>query len=190
MKKKLSTTQVARLLNVSVASVASWIDQGQLVGGRTPGGHRRIEGDDLIRFMRHQKLRIPPELMDEGLTVLVVDDEVALAAWLADEIKARHPDWGVLQAHDGFTAGDIVGASKPDVVLLDIRMPGINGLDVCRRIKSREDTKGIAVIAMTAYAPGNMKDQILGAGARACFAKPLDIKVVMSEVESAMSERP
>jgi len=169
--------------------VASWIDQGQLVGGRTPGGHRRIEVDDLIRFIRHQKLPVPPELMDRDLTVLVVDDEAAVAEWVADEIKARHPDWEVLQANDGFTAGDIVGASKPDVVILDIRMPGINGLDVCRRIKSREDTKGIAVIAMTADTSGNVKDQMLGAGARACFAKPLDIKVVMAEVESAMSER-
>jgi two-component system OmpR family response regulator len=189
LKKKLSTTQVARLLHVSVASVANWIDQGLLIGGKTPGGHRRIEVADLIRFMRHQKLPVPPELLNGDLTVLVVDDEVAIAAWLAAEIKARHPDWQVLQAHDGFVAGDIVGASKPDVVILDIRMPGINGLDVCRHIKSRDNTKGIAVIAMTAHVEGNMKDLILGAGARACFVKPLDINAVMVEVESAISER-
>ena len=189
MKKKFSTTQVARLLHVSVATVASWIDQGKLVGGRTPGGHRRIEADDLIRFIRRQKLQIPPELMEQGLTILVVDDEAAITAWLADEINDRHPDWEVLQAHDGFSAGDIVGASKPDVVILDIRIPGINGLDVCRHIKSKEDTKGIAVVAMTAYAEGNMKDQILEAGARACFIKPLDIEAMMAEVESAISER-
>jgi len=128
--------------------------------------------------------------MDRSITVLVVDDEVAIAAWLADEIKVSHPDWEVLQAYDGFTAGEIVGASKPSVVLLDIRMPGVNGLDVCRRIKSRTDTKDIAVIAMTAYASEGVKDQMMGAGARSCFAKPLDINVVMAEVEAAISERP
>ncbi len=189
MKKKLSTTQAARLLNASVASVASWIDQGLLVAGRTPGGHRRIEVADLIRFIRRQKLQVPPELMDRSRKILVVDDEVAITAWLTDEIKARHPDWEVLQAHDGFAAGDIVGASRPDVVILDIRMPGINGLDVCRRIKSKHDTKDIAVIAMTAHAPDNTKNQMIGAGARACFIKPLDIEGVMAEVESAISER-
>ncbi|MCK4602388.1 MAG: response regulator [Phycisphaerae bacterium] len=189
MKKRLSTTKVARLLRVSVASVANWIDQGQLVAGRTPGGHRRIEVDDLIRFIRHQKLRVPPELMDRAPKVLVADDEVLIAKWLTDEIKVRHPDWEVLQAHDGFTTGDLVGSFKPDVVVLDIRMPGVNGLEVCRRIKSREDTKGISVIAITAYTSGDVKDQILGAGARAYFVKPLDIKVIMAEVESAMSER-
>ncbi|MDP6633265.1 MAG: response regulator [Phycisphaerae bacterium] len=189
MKKRLSTTEVARLLHASVASVASWIDQGRLVGGKTPGGHRRIEADDLVRFMRRQNLRIPPELIDGGGAVLVVDDERAIAAWLVEEIKTRHPDWKVFQAHDGFTAGDIVGASRPDVIILDIRMPGIDGLEVCRRIKSREDTRNIAVIAMTAHASQDMTEQILGAGARACFIKPLDITVVMREVESAMSKR-
>lgn len=189
VRKRLSTTQVARMLHVAVASVATWVDQGELVAGRTPGGHRRIEVDDLIRFLRHQKLRVPPELLDRDPKVLVADDEAPIAAWIADEITARHPGWKVLQAHDGFTAGEMVGTFKPDVVILDIRMPGVNGLDVCRHIKSGEDTKGISVIAMTAYASGNMKDQMLGAGARAYFVKPLDIDVLMAEVESAMSER-
>lgn len=189
MKKRLTTTDVAKLLDVAVASVANWIDHGQLVAGRTPGGHRRIEVDDLLRFIHHQKLKVPQELINGDRKVLVADDEMSIATWLADEIKSRHSDWLVRQAYDGFTAGELVGSFKPDVVILDIRMPGVNGLDVCRRIKSNEQTNGIAVIAMTAYAEGDMQEQILGAGARACFEKPFDIQAMMAEMESAMSER-
>ena len=49
------------MLGVAVSSVSKWIDEGNLVAGRTPGGHRRIEPDDLVRFLRQQGLRTPPE---------------------------------------------------------------------------------------------------------------------------------
>lgn len=82
MRHRLSTTQVTRLLHVSVASATSWVDQDQLVAGRTPGGHRGIEVDNLVRFLRHQKLRVPPVFVNRNPKVPVADDEATVAAWL------------------------------------------------------------------------------------------------------------
>ena len=75
MMKSLTTTQVARLLGVSDQSVANWVDHGKLRAGKTPGGHRRIEADDLVEFLKRQELRIPAELACPEPGILIVDDD-------------------------------------------------------------------------------------------------------------------
>lgn len=186
MKQTLSTSAVARLLGVAVRSVANWIDQGRLKAGRTPGGHRRVEAADLLDFLRRQKLPVPPGLGPSHPKVLVVDDDKAVARWISREIQSGHPDYEVRQAHDGFTAGEIVVSWRPDVVVLDLRMQGMDGYEVCRRIKGREDTRHAAVIAITAYYSAQSRKRILECGARVCLAKPLDAEALLREVETAL----
>jgi excisionase family DNA binding protein len=185
--KLLSTSAVARLLGVAPGSVINWIDQGQLKAGRTPGGHRRIARKDLVAFLRRQKLPIPPELGAASPKVLVVDDEASVTKWIAAEVRAEHPEYGVFEAQDGYAAGELVGSLKPDVVILDLRMPGLDGYEVCRRIKSNEDTKGTTVIAITAYLTPKAKKEILACGAQVCLAKPLDIRDLLQEIDRALS---
>ncbi len=186
MNKTLSTSQVARLLGVAVGSVANWIDQDQLKAGKTPGGHRRVRVEDLLEFLRQQNLPIPAELLPKQPRVLIVDDEAAVTRWIMTELRAERPDWDVLEAHDGFAAGQIVAASPPDVVVLDLRMPGLDGFEVCRRIRSQAKTRHIGVIAMTAYHSPEAEQKILQCGARACLAKPLDAAALLGQIQAAM----
>jgi len=187
MKNTLSTIAVAKLLGVAVASISTWIDAGQLKAGRTPGGHRRVAKEDLIAFLRRQGLPIPPELQTTP-RILVVDDEQSVTEWITREIKSEHPNYEIFQANDGYTAGEIVTASKPNVVILDLRMPGMDGFEVCRRIKSREETKDISVIAITAHPSDEVQHRIRESGARAYFEKPLDIAALIAEVQSALTD--
>ena len=189
MRNTLSTTTAARLLGVAVASISKWIDEGQLKAGRTPGGHRRIAKEDLIAFLRRQKLPLPPELKAHPLRALVIDDEPAVVAWLAEELRSRYPDLEVFEANDGYSAGEIVASAKPDVVVLDLRMPGMDGFEVCRRIKSNEDTKGAVVIAITAEPSTGAERRILEAGAKTLLTKPLDIEQLLTEVDAALGQR-
>ena len=189
MKNTLSTITVARLLGVAVASISKWIDDGQIEAGRTPGGHRRIAKEDLIAFLKRQKLPVPSELEETPPRVLVVDDDAAVTAWIAEELKSKHPDFEIFEANDGYAAGEIVAAARPDVVILDLRMPGIDGFEVCRRIKSKEETRGTTILAITAYHTKKARQRILDSGASACFTKPLDIDELTAEVESAFSMR-
>jgi excisionase family DNA binding protein len=186
VKRVLSTTEAARLLRVAVKSVQNWIDQGRLRAGRTPGGHRRIDAQDLVVFLNEQNLSVPKELTLSSPRVLVVDDEPGVTDWIAGEIKARHPDWEVVEAHDGFSAGELVEAAKPDVVILDLRMPGLDGHEVCRRIKGKDNPNGTAIIAITAYPSPKTERAILECGARVCLSKPLDSDTLMGEVEEAL----
>ncbi len=175
------------MLGVAAGSVANWIDRGQLKAGKTPGGHRRIEAEDLLEFLRQQKLPVPRQLNHAlKVRVLVVDDEEAVATWVAAEIKLAHPDYDVLTAPDGFSAGQVVGAMDPDAVILDLKMPGLDGYEVCRRIKSRKETRHTAVIAITAEPSEEARRRIRECGARALLSKPLDRELLLRELAAAL----
>lgn len=185
-RKALSTSMVAEMLGVAAGSIANWIDKGQLKAGRTPGGHRRVTAPDLLRFLRQQKLPIPPELSDIEPTVLVVDDEPTVTNWIADEVSMEFPNCKVLQANDGFAAGDIVASERPVVVILDLRMPGMDGFEVCRRIKAKPETSDAIVIAITAYDSPECERKIIDCGAEVCLNKPLEIKDLLERIRPAV----
>ncbi len=75
---------------------------------------------------------------------------------------------------------------KPDVVILDLRMPGMDGFEVCTLIKSQDSTKHAQVIAMTAYPSAENKEQIIACGARTCLAKPLDMPLLLAELAASL----
>lgn len=185
MKDMISTTKAAKLLGVAIASISKWIDTDQLKAGKTPGGHRRIDKKNLVIFLKKHKLAIPKELQT-ATKILVVDDEASVAEWITQEIMTANSDFKVLHASDGYSAGEIVASSLPDVVILDLRMPGLDGFDVCQRIKSSKKTQHISVIAITAHHSEEAKARILECGARAYFTKPLDITLLIKEIESAL----
>jgi excisionase family DNA binding protein len=172
--RRYTTHQVARMLGVSDQSVSNWVDDGLIAADRTPGGHRRIDADQLIAFLRRQNMSVPPELRCHAHTVLVVDDDAALAGWLVRVIAQACPQASVLCAHSGFEAGRLVVAHRPRVVILDLYMPGMDGFEVCRQIKADPQTAGATVVAMTGQHTPQAEQAIRAAGAAACLAKPVD----------------
>ncbi|RKY28396.1 MAG: hypothetical protein DRP83_00825 [Planctomycetota bacterium] len=128
------------MLGVAVASVAKWIDTGDLKAGRTPGGHRRINTADFVEFVQQHNLPIPPELQSTS-RILIADDERPIVELLGQEIRGVYPDFEVRGATEGYAAGEIVALWHPDEVILDLRMDGMDGFEVCRRIKARANGK-------------------------------------------------
>jgi len=174
VKRTLTTFQIANMLGVSDQSVSNWIDSGQLPAGRTPGGHRRVERDDLIEFIRQHHMRIPPELDVPQPTILIVDDEPEVALWISKMLSEKLPEFRILTANDGFAAGKIVTAEHPELVILDLFMPGMDGFEVCRHIKSDPQTKFIKVVALTAYPSPEAEKAIRDAGAEEYMPKPVE----------------
>lgn len=186
MAKTLSTFAIAKMLYVDPGSVANWIDQGMLPAHRTPGGHRRVISEDLVKFLREHKMPVPDELSTTPTRILVVDDEAPVAQMIARAIRSAHPNYEVIEANDGFRAGTIIATQQPDVVILDLRMPGMDGYDVCSMIKSQDATKHVAVLAMTAYPSPESEKRISECGARVCLHKPLDIDELLAQVDASL----
>lgn len=186
MAKNLSTFAIAEMLHVDPGSVANWIDQKLLKAYRTPGGHRRVLSEDLVRFLREHNMPIPPELNFRPVHVLIVDDEPAITKLIARAVKTALPEVEVVEANDGFRAGALVSTLRPEVVILDLRMPGMDGFDVCKLIKGQEETRHAHVLAITAYPSQDSEKNILACGARICLTKPLDMEALISEVKGLL----
>lgn len=173
-RKKLTTFQIANMLDVSDQSVSNWIDAGQLPCERTPGGHRRVEREALIAFLKRLKMGIPPELDPQPPIILIIDDEPEVGEWIGKFLRKEFSNYRFVTASDGFDAGRIIMAQRPDLVILDLYMPGMDGFEVCRRIKSDLQTQSIKVIAITAHPSDQAEQGIIDAGAEVCLTKPLD----------------
>jgi excisionase family DNA binding protein len=190
-KAVFTTFEAAKLCHVSPLSIINWVNAGRLSAFRTPGGHRRIRREDLVRFMRDNGLPLPEELDGSAgkRRLLVVDDDPGIREVLTEHVKSRPRIYEVLTAADGFEAGRLVALFRPDVVLLDLRMPGIDGFQICQTIKAAPDTAGTAVIAMTGYYSPETEARILQAGALRCFAKPVEPSVLFDFIDSVFAQR-
>ena len=120
--------------------------------------------------------------------VLVVDDDPDILA-LLEEALSFH-GYEVLAAENGHEALDQVARYSPDLILLDLKMPGIDGYEVIRRLKADESTRHIPVIVITASPVDKQRDRVrvMGMGATEYVTKPLSIEFLIDEIKQAMSE--
>jgi len=172
-KSYLTPNKVAELLMVSPTAVRQWAEKGELNALLTPGGHRRFLPGEVERFARSRGLTLNLG-ESEDLKILIVDDDEGVSSFLTDLLEDVDASVLAETASNGFSAGLKVRKLKPQIVLLDLMMPGLDGFQVCRLLKSDPATKSIRIIVMTGYAsPENIESAIL-AGAEACISKPID----------------
>jgi len=176
-KSIYTTHEVSRLLHVNPRSVINWIEQSLLPSYRTPGGHRRIRRDDLLAFLRKHQIPTPESLVEGKFTVLIVDDEQEIVD-LIKTFLLRQGGYDVTSASDGISALLEVGRLKPDLLILDIMIPGVDGIEVCRRIKADSNNRSI-IIAVSGNA--EHENDIIRAGADVFMVKPLDLERLQSE---------
>lgn len=186
MKNSLTTTRIATMLGVSGQTIANWIDQGRLRADRTPGGHRRVSPQDLMAFLAAQRLTIPTDLADQQHTLLVVEDDPQVGPWLVSQLMQARSDLRILLAQDGYTAGELVARERPATIVLDIYLPGIDGYEVCRRIKANPETAASVVIAMTGNHSPDVQAEILAAGAVACLPKPVVLDELLCRLDQCL----
>ena len=167
----IGTKEAAKLLSVAPTTVQRWIDSGILRSYRTPGGHRRVRRNDMAEFGKEHKYPLPPGLGESsGARVLLVDDSSSTLKMLKRKILEKFPDVAVETATNGIEALLKIGHAKPDVMILDIILPEMDGVEVIRRIKKTRSYDDIKILAITAYGK-KIGDRAMAAGATAFFAK-------------------
>lgn len=173
-KPLLTTHDIARMVNADISTVSTWIDQKKLAAFRTPGGHRRVRREDFRAFLETYKMPFPPTASRTGLTVLVVEDDPDFRRAVKRLIESV-PGVTAHEAEDGFTAGRRVEDLKPDLVLLDLMLPGVDGIKVCRQIRRDPDLSGTRVIVISGHDSPENRRLVLEAGADAFLSKPLGL---------------
>jgi excisionase family DNA binding protein len=146
-----TTFQVAKALGVSPPTVVNWVNSGLLVAHRTPGGHRRIKREDIVAFAREHEYPLTDEISAGNATtstrkVLIVDDDVDWSSMVSQYLTVKG-GYDVEVAETGFAAGLAVARRKPQVILMDIHLPGMDGFDALRMIQDDPEMRGIPVVA-------------------------------------------
>lgn len=184
-KQSFSTSEVAKYCHVTADTIRKWAEAGRIHVFKTPGGHRRIRREDLIRFLRENNIPIHEDLDNSGVKILVVDDEKAVISVIRRFLERSQTPFQIEVAMDGFDAGRQVATFKPDVIFLDLRLPGIDGFEVCRRIKSAPESASTYVIAMTGYYEGEVAQRVIELGAAMLMQKPFtpdDLRRALAKV--------
>ena len=181
MKTVFTTGEAARICKVSQQTIIRCFDSGQLQGFRVPGSRfRRIPRESLFKFMRENG--IPTDSLESGKRkILIVDDDQELVELFKDVLESDGR-FDVRVAANGFEAGMMVQEYRPDLMVLDIMLPDINGLEVCRRVRANPALADIKIVSISGTIEREQIDALLASGADEFIQKPFKIEHLIDRI--------
>ncbi len=177
----LTTAEIAKALRASPMSVIRWINEKKLKSFRTPGGHRRVERKELIRFLEAHKIPVPEKIGGKSKTdIVVVDDDKGILKVIRRMFNRKSDNFEISTTGNAFDAGFIFAEKRPELVILDILLPGVDGLQMCKRMKTLiPNTK---VMLITGHPEKVKKKMITDAHADAILYKPFKLDEFRSKM--------
>jgi excisionase family DNA binding protein len=173
----LTTGDIARYCSVSTNAVKKWIRQSDLDAFQTPGGHFRVTRENFRGFLVRHGMPIVADFFEERVKrVLIADDEPVVRELVRELVRSLSTDTVEVQtATDGYDALLKVGSFQPDLLILDLKMPRVDGFEACRSIRANPDMAHVRIVAMSGFGGSGNRERILEAGAERCFDKPLPV---------------
>lgn len=181
MKTVFTTGEAAKICKVSQQTIIRCFDSGQLRGFRVPGSRfRRIPRDVLYRFMKENG--IPTDALESGRRkALIVDDDEELVELIRDALEADGR-FEIRVANNGFDAGMMVREYHPDVIVLDVMLPDINGKEVCQRVRSDNALDDVKIICISGMVEQDKIEDLKASGANEFMQKPFEVENLIERV--------
>jgi excisionase family DNA binding protein len=181
MKTVFTTGEAAKICKVSQQTIIRCFDSGQLKGFRVPGSRfRRIPRDVLYKFMKENG--IPTDALESGKRkAIVVDDDEELVELIRDALESDGR-FEVRVANNGFDAGMMVKEYRPDVIVLDVMLPDINGKEVCQRVRSDSTLDDVKIICISGMVEADKIDELKKAGANDFIQKPFEVENLIDAI--------
>ena len=164
----LTLGQAASHLGVAQSTVRKWADGGRLPAFYTPGGHRRFRRGDLEAFLSGSRA----VRLSSSPLVLIVDDDARLREFV--RVNLEMDGYVVREASSAEEGLSVLDEELPDLILLDVRMPGMDGFEMLRRVQERHGTGAIPVIMFSGKVDDQSAEQAREGGAQAFIGKPFD----------------
>lgn len=189
----LKISEMAQKADVLVSTIRYYTDIGLLKAAMTTeGGHRLYEeAPTMERLVKIKKMvakgltlpEIQSQIEQEVTTkkILVVDDEPEIVEFIKDLLKDSIPHQ-FEAVSDGFSAGRLVHTFAPDLVILDLLLPGVDGFQVCKAIREDPETKGTKILAVTGYDSAEIRNKIIDSGADDYLGKPLEYQQTLDKI--------
>lgn len=160
----LTTREAAELLGVALRTVQLWVEAGTLSAWKTAGGHRRITRESVSKLLEQKAaVGLPsgvPHSEPKLYQILVVDDDATAREIMVTVIRSWNLPVVVTTAEDGFAALLRIGESRPDLLLTDLVMPGMDGYRMIRHLRAMPESHLIDVIAVS----GQDRDDVARSG--------------------------
>ena len=180
-KTVFTTGEAARICKVSQQTIIRCFDSGQLKGFRVPGSRfRRIPRETLHRFMKENG--IPTDALDnDKREVLLVDDDLDLVEVVKGALD-KDGRFDVKVANNGFDAGMIVKEHRPELIVLDVMLPDINGREVCQRVRSDNQLEEVKILCISGMVEPDKIDDLRTAGANDFLQKPFEVEQLIERM--------
>ena len=181
IKTVFTTGEAAKICKVSQQTIIRCFDSGGLKGFRVPGSRfRRIPREHLYAFMKENN--IPTDSLESGKRkVLVVDDDRDLVELLVDVLE-RDGRFETRSVNNGFEAGMMVKDYRPDLIILDVMLPDINGKDVCLRVRNDKSLEAVKIICVSGMVEEDKIEELHRAGANEFLAKPFETERLIERI--------
>lgn len=187
MKKDVYTIpEAARICSVGRTTMWRWVKSGKLKASTTLGGKYRISKTGLKDFILKNDIHSLTRELSYGKKILIVDDDLSVQTLLKAVLITEKYETDI--ASDGFEAGIKVMAFNPDLIILDLFMPGMDGFEVCERMKKNSNTSHIKILAITGYDTRENKDKIMQAGADEFLTKPIGTKKLLDNIKGLLNK--
>ena len=186
-ERTYTTHDIARFCDVYPSTVGNWITSEKLkCSYSTPGGHHRVTREDLLVFLKKFGIPVPPELSARPRRVLIVDDDAEVARVIERVFSRRGAAFEAETCHTGIEALIRIGQAPPDLVILDIVLPKMDGMQVCRVLKSKPETRGIKILAISGKKPPFNEKKPQTAKIDFFLRKPLDLPELLAAAEELL----
>jgi len=183
-KKPLTTGQIAQFCHVTHRGVLKWVESGKLRAYRTPGKHSRVSVEDFLNFLKQYNMPIPEGIQPPATQkkILIVDDDRGIVHSLQRVLMVENK-YIVEAAFDGFEAGKKFSDFRPDFIILDICMPGLDGYQVCSNIRQDKDNMHVKILAISGMSEPQEIKKILDLGANDYLQKPFSNEVFQQKLK-------
>jgi len=183
-----STAYVARRLGVSIPTVQRWVDSGHLKAWKTVGGHRRIDAQSAEVLFQANPAAAGPARASMLPSVMVVDDNPDDRDLLSALVEQALPGAEVTLAENGFQALVAIGQQAPDVLITDILMPHMSGLEMLRNLSSHCAVRPRVLMAVSSLTPEDLARQGELPSDVAFERKPLEPETFIASLRSAWAD--
>ena len=189
MKTVFTTGEAAKICKVSQQTIIRCFDNGQLKGFRVPGSRfRRIPREPLYKFMKDNG--IPTDALESGKRkVLLVDDDVELVE-LMTKVLEEDGRFEVRIATNGFDAGMMVKEYRPDLIVLDVMLPDINGKEVCHRVRADTTMEDVRILCISGMVEEDKIQDLRLSGADDFLHKPFEIEDLIERMCGLLEMEP
>ena len=181
--KYLSTGDVARYCEVNVTTVKRWIREGHLKGFQTPMGHFKVVKTDFIQFLKDNHMPVDESILGSAeLKVLVIDDDPGMIKTIVMTLESLNHNLRVDTATDGYDGLMKIGNAVPNLLILDLNMPKIDGYEVIKRVKNTEDYKSAEIMVVSSTLNEETEKKLLNIGVSKYLKKPCKLSELKDEV--------